>query len=454
MHGVAITRTDGVRRVEADWFGMWSRKYVCDVSQTSSVYIRVVAPPAISDINARLGQMTQWLRTEPVVSACIQRLINSCLAQDIKLTERGADLKPALHKMLTYHYTHMLRQAIEIAVLTGFVPFYVRRRNGVPLPFIPELGTFTWSVEVVPSRTNQPSKGADGVGIKRRRFETSCLVRYRVRMNIGDVKDDEVNIVPWQSPIVVPDMRMPSPMQYLFTQHELYRETVNFVIEKERWNTHKHLVVTEKLDLKDPTPSGMQLLDDVRRYSLTGQHNMMQGPMSHYYSRRDKSRLESVVDANHAWVNSEFMKDDSSAQAVPHIMPPNSETSELTPIVYNDVMLQMREQYIHSVNVFFTGASTLATSHKYFGTSGTELTSRSQQAYVLGMCRFLEHTAAMMYCACFDVAIDAVHCSLTARSRLEITSVADIKALVECGVMTDQDKARVRSMYIGNDMDV
>jgi hypothetical protein len=394
---------------------------------------------------ARMYEMVELVRTEPMIAACVQRLVNNCMSHEIELNENESPLKPPLHALLADHYSQVLRQAIEVALLTGFVPFYVRRENGVPLPFIPELGTFVWSVETV---------GGGGHGVKRSRPEASRLVRYRVRMLVGNVKDNDILVIAWHTPILNPRGVLSSPLQYVFAQHDLLSAGMAIAMEKERWNTHKHLVVSEKLDLKDPTPSGMQLLDDMRRYSLTGQHNMMQGAMSHYYSRRDKTRLESVVDANHAWVHSEFTKDVSSAQALPHIMPPNSETSELTPLLSNDVLPLLRLQYHESVHVFFNGLNQPNAGAKYVGASGSEQASRAQHVTVLGMCKFLQRTAAVMYAEAFGVPVSAVSCKVMARSRLEITSVADIKVLVECGVMTDNDKSRLRRMYLGDEMDI
>ena len=392
-----------------------------------------------------------------MIAACVQRLMNNCLSREIQLTENNSQLKAPLHSLLVRHYSQVLRQAIEVALLTGFVPFFIRRQDGVPLPFIPEIGTFLWTVEPISDRVGRSGGGAAATqhsGAKRRRNESTCLLRYRVQMLVGDVKDEQVLVVAWQPPYKNSRQVLPSPLQYLFDQHTMLTAGLHIVMEKERWNTHKHLVVSEKLDLKDPTPSGMQLLDDMRRYSLTGQHNMMQGAMSHYYSRRDKTRLESVVDANHAWVLSEFSKDDSSAQALPHIMPPNSETSELTPLLSNDVLPQLRQQYHESVHVFFNGLNMPHAGAKYVGSSGSEQASRAQHVTVLGMCDFLQRVAANMYSESFDVPVGDVTCKITARSRLEINSTADIKALVECGVITDNDKARLREMYLGREMDV
>jgi hypothetical protein len=383
--------------------------------------------------------LCNMIRTEPSVTACVRRMGDNCLTNDVALTEGGAELASPLRRVIQDHYAVILRQAVEVALLTGFVPFYLRRQEGVVLPWIPELGSFVWTVEQINKR------GRDDVG----------LLRYRVRMLAGDVKDEDMFIVNWHSPQINPSIRLYSPIRYLYEAHVEFRKAQVIALEKERWNTHKHIVVSEKLDLKDPTPSGIQLLDDMRKYSLTGQHNMMRDAMSSYYSRRDKAPLQSVVDANHLWVNEEFSKDPSSAQAVPHIMPPNSLTEELTALGSTDVLPQLREQYHNAVHVFFNGLNMPVSGAKYVGAGGSEIASRAQHVSVLGMCKFLQGVAETMYAQSFGVPRSVVRCTLTPRSRLEITGADDIKVLVECGVLTPADKARIRKMYIGGaSMDV
>jgi hypothetical protein len=70
------------------------------------------------------------------------------------------------------------------------------------------------------------------------------------------------------------------------------------------------------------------------------------------------------------------------------------------------------------------------------------------------MCKFLQVVAETMYARSFGVSRSVVRCTLTPRSRLEITGADDIKVLVECGVLNNLDKARIRKMYIGGNMDV
>lgn len=356
---------------------------------------------------------------------------------DIK--ENKSPLAGPLQQVLKRHYDHMLRQAVEVALLTGFVPFYIRRHHGIPLPFIPELGTFVWTVEAIDKQDKRHEVG---------------LLCYRVHMLVGPVKSESVHIMNWHTPMSTFTSQIYSPLRYVLEMHDLYKMAIFIAMEKEKWNTHKHLVVSEKLDLKDPTPSGIQLLDDMRRYSLTGQHNMMRDAMSHYYSRRDNKQLASVVDANHHWVNLEFSKDDSSAQAIPHIMPPNSSTEELSLLQSTDVLPQLREQYQNAVHVFFNGLNMPHTGAKYVGTSGSEQASRAQHVTVLAMCHFLERVAEHMYAECFGVPDTNVTCVLIPRSRFEISGADDIKVLTECGVLTPGDKSRIRKMYVGSEMDI
>lgn len=382
------------------------------------------------------------VRTEPMLASCIERLCNNCLTNFVEVRENGRELAETLRVVVVRHYTRMLRQAVEVAIMAGFVPFYVRRIEGIPLPFIPELGTFVWQTEV-----------NDKASWKYTHHEPGIL-RYRVRMLLGTVKSEEIHVVNWHVPQQHRGLGVYSPLRTVVRMHELFSQATDIALQKELWNTHKHLVVSEKLDLKDPTPSGIQLLDDMRRYSLTGQHDMMRNALSHYYSRRDNKKLHSVVDANHQWVRSEFADHESSAQAIPHIMPPNSLTEELSVLQSSDILPQMREQYQNAVHVFFNGFTVPQSGAKYVGAAGSEQASRAQQVTVLAMSRFLEHVAEHMYATSFDVEARTVQCRLVPRSRFELAGADDVKNLLECGVLTEFDKKTIRKLYIGSDMDV
>lgn len=376
-----------------------------------------------------------------MMASCIERLCNNCLTNTIEILENGKELEEKLHIVVVRHYTRTLRQAIEVALMTGFVPFYIRRHEGIPLPFIPELGTFVWQTEVNDKPSWKYSHHEPGI------------LRYRVDMLMGKIKSEEVHIVNWHMPQQSPGLGVYSPLQYVLRMHQYFRQATDIAIQKEQWNTRKHLVVSEKLDLKDPTPSGIQLLDDMRKYSLTGQHNMMRDAASHYYSRRHNKRLDSVVDANHQWVHAEF-QDESSAQAIPHIMPPNSQTDELSVLQSSDVLPQMRDQYQNSVHIFFNGLSMPNTSAKYVGAAGSEQASRSQNVTVLAMCRFLQHVAETMYAKSFGVETHTVQCHVIPRSRFELVGTDDVKNLLECGVLKEFDKSNLRKLYVGSDMDI
>lgn len=385
-----------------------------------------------------MHMLCELVRTEPMLSSCVQRLGNNCLTNTIELYENSKPLTPDLGRLLSKHYSHLLRQAIEVALVTGFVPFYIRRRQGIPLVFIPELGTFVWTTVVQDKASSRVPSG---------------ILKYNVRMLMGSVKDEDIHVVNWQVPLNAgTQVSLHSPLWYVFSMHRAFDMALKMALEKERWNTHKHLVVSEKLDLKDPTPSGIQLLDDMRRYSLTGQHNMMRDAVSDYYSRRDNRKLHSVVDANHQWIYSEFTKDDSSAQAVPHIMPPNSSTEELSLLQSTDVLPQMREQYHSAVHTFFNGLNMPSSDAKYVGAAGSEQASRAQHVSVLAMCRFLQSLVEHMHATSFGVDECTVTCVLQPRSRFELSGSDDMKNLLECGVFTNLDKPRLRKLYMGSDV--
>jgi hypothetical protein len=75
------------------------------------------------------------------------------------------------------------------------------------------------------------------------------------------------------------------------------------------WNSSKHLVFSERIELKDQTISGLQLLDEQRRYHLTGSHQNMFNQNFLRLQDRDGYWKKSVQDGIHFHIKDQFSDD-------------------------------------------------------------------------------------------------------------------------------------------------
>jgi hypothetical protein len=122
---------------------------------------------------------------------------------------RGKDLTPNLQAVIGSMLAQFLEQALEMAHLCGFVFFVCNRHEGIPVPVLLPLGSFTWSVEVVTQKT------------KTRPREHVYLYRYNVRPLHPEVTKDDLLVFNFQHPFLDEGRVLPSPMDSLVDLHEM-----------------------------------------------------------------------------------------------------------------------------------------------------------------------------------------------------------------------------------------
>lgn len=391
-----------------------------------------------------LVDLCEMVRNEPHVSASIRRLVNNCLSRGFSIREKGMVISDKLRTGLNHWYMQCLQAAVEMAMTCGFVAFYVRRVNCVPMPFVPPLGTFTW--ETVPRERNR----------QKRKFveRDHCLVEYKVKVLVSDLKDEEVHIVNWTTPVYVRDKAwgtVQTPLKFVLAAHHRLEVAMQAAIDKEVWNCQKHVIITEQVDLKDPTPSGIQLLDEMRRYTLTGNHSNENQQRLFARDGNKRRALQTVVQGKFHFIESEFRKTESEKD-VPiqtHILPQNMQATEMTALDKSDTLEELRQNFHGSVYTFFNGASPLTSSDsKYMGAAAQDHVSRAQQVAVIAMCNWLSVVCQRLYATCFDVDEDTVRVKMAANSRFEINCTDDVKKLVEAQVLTPLDAKQLREWYM------
>tara|TARA_B100001540_G_scaffold284144_1_gene276226 strand:- start:54505 stop:55710 length:1206 start_codon:yes stop_codon:yes gene_type:complete len=385
-----------------------------------------------------LDQLCSFMTNEPNVQACFKRLMNAVLANDVIFREKGRRLEPNLMLPLVQHYRSFLRHAMQQSFVCGFVAFYVRRPNGIPVPFAMPLGSFTWSVDI------------NNAHYKRRKLENgNCVCRYSIHVLHGPISASEIHIVNYRDPVVyqVTDNAVHSPLHNLLVKFKRLESTFHMLTECNQWNAEKHVAITETVDLKDQTTSGIQLLDEMRRYTLTGQHG--HGPTGIMRMRsRDNQKLNTVNDATISWLQDQFAAKEGGKEAKFHCLPPNMNVQELTTIEAGRELQTLIDDFTTSVYSFFDvpRLSEIGGSNT---TSSGEQMSRHQYLNVLSTCQFMEHVSRIAYCASFQIEYADVSVTLSPQTRLEVHSAADIKALVEAEMLTPADKQQIKRLFMG-----
>jgi len=157
----------------------------------------------------------------------------------------------------------------------GFVVFVLKKYQGIQMPHLLPLGSFTWSVQACTPET------------KKRKREEECLFRYDVQPIHPNVSVDDLYVYNFQTPRVQHEQCLPSPLDSLLGSIRNIKEMQLKIEHVVKWNSVKHITTPERVDIpKDQTTDGLSLLDDFRHYcvgntpstSLSKQYMMINGP--------------------------------------------------------------------------------------------------------------------------------------------------------------------------------
>ena len=139
----------------------------------------------------------------------------------------------------------------------------------------------------------------------------------------GDIEESRVQIIDWLPPR---PSATASPLHEIFHAYSELTATRAHLKDIATHNSRKHVYFTEQIAPGQLGSTGdLNLLDEFRRYTLTGKHSMLPPHMRMWAN--DGRRLESVNDAHLHWIRNEF--EDSTAT---HVLPPNVEAHEMQPI--------------------------------------------------------------------------------------------------------------------------
>jgi hypothetical protein len=314
---------------------------------------------------------------------------------------------------IEHHFVKFAADAIAMHFMCGFVAYYTEKRKGIRLPHTLPLGSFTWSVERIP--------GDDRVWpfkVKVRGIECN-FEESRVHIFTHDVLSRNVVYSP-----------MHEVVQAL-TKYMMIQESITSTLR----NSEKvNVLISEKIDIKDQTLNGIQMLDDARLYMMKGSTPLQQYELGVRMSgpRTDTVNLEREL----------AMKQTNQSQAKLELtsIPPNSQVTPVTiSTPHTDVLKETYRQYVLQCYAYFgVELESKASS------TDTDPSDSNECMNVSLISQMLQELLREAYAVCFKVEPDHVHVVLSS-PKLQIRNVADIKTLWECGIFSGPELKKLFS---------
>jgi hypothetical protein len=227
---------------------------------------------------------------------------------------------------------------------------------------------------------------------------------------------------------------MSSPLDTLheyYLQAELARSDVSSCVKS---SLRSLVLVSENVDNKTQTESGLDILDASRRYNLGGKTGNEYVQRQMLTASDTGAVLDNVNDAQMCWLSSVQQQHENLGIS---LLPPNSQITQVAaPSTTSDVMLRLQEHYRTSVHSHFDVrlAHGISSQGSSATTNEAPGTLTEQHNSVLNVARMLEDFLPHVYKAAFKVP-GTVTCTLALVNKLEVNNIADVKVLCECGIL-------------------
>lgn len=376
------------------------------------------------------------VQTEPNVRSALLNIVNSCCCNNIEVEEQGSKVDKKLEQIINTHYKRFFKTAIVNAIATGFVCFTLKKIDGIAMPECLPLGSFEWTVTF-------------GQRLKKGMREKQGLVAYEVQHAIPGLSEQQIFVYPFEDPVYVqPVLHLPTPMYGLMMKYRDMQNAVEASIRGNAWNSSKHLVFSERIELKDQTISGLQLLDEQRRYHLTGTHQNMFNQNFLRLQDRDGYWKKSVQDGIHHHINDQFSDSSSgpgvgSKRACCHIMPPNIDVQELGPVSTISDVDAVQQRFATDVQAFFN-LNTQVLSQSKGSNASVEAMNEDQYRQHKQMCVFLERLSQYAYSKCFGVEEKTVKFTVQPVVKQDLSDPENIKKLADAEVLSEGNKLQMK----------
>lgn len=408
--------------------------------------------------------LTSMVHTEPVIRGCIARISNVTLANSITISERFQPISKKLYDELYRHYIRFLKDAVRAVWVCGFVAFVIVRIDNLPVPKVLPLGSFTWCVSPNTAAAKQNKAAGEHAGESKQNNANSAGIGHRVsqvkyKNRGGDlywyditlltntVRLEDVIIVNHATPHIPLENVLPSPMSTLLNEYIRMQRDDHIISKAIEWNSKKHIVVSETVNLQDQTTSGISLLSEFRNFLLSGEENNANS-FIRLRSRKTGKTLNSYNDGVFSWLNDVF---DESTET--HVLPPNHTSQELQSIPLTDIGAgHLREQFSQLVHEFFGVDVAQGKNSSNFGAGSSssadaETMSRNQHAEATSLAMFLESVLEKAYTESFNVEHGQVKVRIRPQARLSISTTDDVKKLKESEFLNPAHGKKVRQMF-------
>ena len=354
--------------------------------------------------------------TEPNAKFCWHSIRNSCLSNPIHISESGKKLSQEFTETIHGHFVKFATDAIAMHYMCGFVAYYIESRNGIRLPFTLPLGAFTWSFERM-----QREDRVWPFYVKIRGIECS-FDDHRVQIFTHSVPSRNV---------------LYSPMDDVIRLHKNYITIHESITSTLRNSDKVNILISEKIDIKDQTLNGIQMLDDARQYMVNGSTPLQQYELG---VRLTGTRTDTVnLEREYAMQQTNERQKQIELTSIP----PNSQvTAVATNSVQTDILKESYTQYVSACHTYFGVAAPTSTSSSSEGDTPTSTETNNNVAFVTQMLQELLREA---YAGCFRVEVRQVHVKIPPPPILQVKQIADVKTLFECGVYTPQELKRLLS---------
>jgi len=355
---------------------------------------------------------------EPTLRRCLSAIQEDCLTNDLVFTEDGKSTGAKFSAHIQPRFKAFARECIEYMHTCEFVPWYLERVHGEAVPRTLPLGSFTWQAQF-----KQPWELSQG----------SWPLKYVLRGLDFDIDNLGVRVFYLAQPLYRP---MASPLDTLhayYLQADLARTEVAASLKS---SMRSLVLVSENVDTKVQTESGIDLLDASRRYNVGGATGSEYTQRQVLMSADSGAVLSNVNEAQMCWL---ARVQATHANLGVSLLPPNSQVVQVAaPAAQSEVLTQLQQHYRASVHSHFNVRPGVAEADGAPPPgAATEYRNSVQR-----VAHVLEDFLPQVYQACYKTD-HAVACSLTLVNKLEIADITDVKTLCEWDVLS---AAEVRSL--------
>jgi hypothetical protein len=365
------------------------------------------------------------------VRSCIQRIICEVVPDSVTISENGKPLNADLQRLLGPWLSTFLQNSIEMAFMCGFVVFVRRRHENIAVPLLLPLGSFYWSIECVTERT------------KKRKRERPCLYRYSVRPIHPEVTEDDIFVYEFLPPAIKLNNILPSPLDALCSVRSIMEMTETKIEQVLHWNSMKHITTSERVNIpKDSTAEGVSLLDDFRRYLVTGQHlDMSKNYMTLNGMRA--SLTENPMNLSSKMIQNQFA---NSEEANVHVLPPNTDVNELSSLELKTNLLELQDVMQRHITEYFHMPMLTDMAGKDIGAFVQRQDLKQMRHMSSFCCKLIQFT----YAAIYNIEEKTVEVDLPQPSGMHIHTADDVKKLHESNTLLPSDRLKIRKRMMHN----